>query len=42
MWAARASGNPARILDAVAPLPDSTVSALARLRRSAGWGDGDR
>lgn len=41
MWAARASGHAARILDAVDPLPDSTVAALARLRRQAGWGHGD-
>jgi len=42
MWAARASRDPERILDRIDPLPDSTVAALARLRRSAGWGDGDR
>ena len=42
MWAARASGDPQRVLDRVDPLPDSTVAALARLRRSAGWGDGGR
>ena len=42
MWAVRASGNPQRILDHVDPLPDSTVAALARLRRGAGWCDGDR
>ena len=40
MWAARASGNAERILDAVDPLPPSTVSALVRLRARAGWGDG--
>jgi hypothetical protein len=42
IWAARASGNPQRILDRAEPLPDSTVRALARLRRDAGWGDGGR
>jgi hypothetical protein len=42
MWAARASGDPARILDRSDPLPTSTLAALARLRRAAGWGDGDR
>jgi hypothetical protein len=38
MWAARASGMQQRILDQVDPLPDSTLRALARLRRDAGWG----
>jgi hypothetical protein len=42
MWAARASGNPQRILDHVDPLPESTVAALARLRRKGRSGDGDR
>jgi hypothetical protein len=42
MWAARASGNPQRVLDREAPLPASTIAALARLRRDAGWGRGDR
>lgn len=42
MWAIRASGDPGRILDQVDPLPDSTVAALARLRRAAVNGDGDR
>jgi hypothetical protein len=37
MWAARASGNPRRILEHVDPLPDSTLAALARLRAEAGW-----
>src|SRR5579871_278154 len=41
MWAARASGNPERILDYVDPLPASTVVALARLRREAKHHDGD-
>ena len=40
MWAARASGNAERILDAVDPLPASTTAALVRLRQRAGWGDG--
>jgi len=42
MWAARASGNPQRILDRIDPLPESTVAALARLRRASGWGNGGR
>lgn len=37
MWAARASGMRQRILDQSDPLPESTVVALARLRREAGW-----
>jgi hypothetical protein len=41
MWAIRAGGAAQRVLAAVDPLPDSTVRALARLRRLAGWGDGD-
>jgi hypothetical protein len=42
MWATRASGNAERILDHVDPLPASSVAALARLRRQAGWGRGSR
>lgn len=42
MWAARAGGHPQRVLDQVEALPASTLVALARLRRTAGWGDGDR
>lgn len=42
MWAARASGHPQRILDQVDPLPESTVAALTRLRKEAGWGHGRR
>lgn len=42
IWAIRAGGAAERVLAAVDPLPDSTVTALARLRRLAGWGDGDR
>lgn len=42
MWAIRASGRAQRILDQRDPLPASTVTALARLRRAAGWGDDDR
>jgi hypothetical protein len=37
MWAARASGMRQRILEQVDPLPESSVAALARLRRQAGW-----
>ena len=33
MWAARASGQPQRILDHVDPLPETTIAALTRLRR---------
>jgi hypothetical protein len=40
LWAARASGDPRRILDRVDPLPESTQRALARLRKSANWGNG--
>lgn len=39
MWAARMSGMRDRILAAEDPLPESTVIALTRLRRQAGWGD---
>ena len=42
LWAARVSGNPQRILDQIDPLPQSTVSALARLRKTAGWNRGIR
>ena len=41
-WAVRASGEPTRVLEHVDPLPESSVRALERLRRRAGWGDGDR
>jgi hypothetical protein len=37
LWAARASGMRDRVLAQVDPLPESTVAALARLRRTAGW-----
>jgi hypothetical protein len=40
LWALRASGHPERILDRVDPLPASTLSALARLRKDANWGHG--
>lgn len=39
MWALRLNRDPQRILDHADPLPESTSSALTRLRRSAGWGD---
>ncbi|HEX4476754.1 MAG TPA: hypothetical protein VGL84_06510 [Gaiellaceae bacterium] len=42
MWAARASGDANRVLDYVEPLPESTVRALARLRRESGWGGAGR
>ena len=35
MWAVRASPFPERVLSSVDPLPESTVRALARLRRRA-------
>lgn len=38
-WAARVSGMRQRVLDAVDPLPASTLAALGRLRRAAAWGD---
>jgi hypothetical protein len=40
MWAARASGMRDRILSHEDPLPPSTLEALARLRKQAGWGLG--
>lgn len=40
MWAVGLNEAPQRVLDYVDPLPESTVTALARLRRAAGWGDG--
>jgi hypothetical protein len=42
LWAARASGMVDRILDRVDPLPESSLRALERLRREAGWGSGRR
>ncbi len=39
MWAIAAGGQRTRVLAHVDPLPASTVRALARLRRAAGWGD---
>ena len=42
VWAARLSGRPQRVFDAVDPLPASSVAALARLRQAAGWDRGDR
>jgi hypothetical protein len=42
MWAARASGMRQRILDQLDPLPSSTLDALERLRRQAGWPHDDR
>jgi hypothetical protein len=37
MWAIRASGRAEQILAHEDPLPESTMRALARLRREAGW-----
>jgi hypothetical protein len=42
IWAVRASADPERVLAYEDPLPESTLEALARLRREAGWGRGDR
>jgi hypothetical protein len=42
MWAVQASGLAERVLEHVDPLPPSTVAALARMRRSVGWGDAGR
>ncbi len=42
MWATTLSGQRQRILDRIDPLPESTVAALARLRKQAGWGDAGR
>ena len=41
IWAARVSGRRKQILETVDPLPDSTVKALERQRREAGWYDAD-
>lgn len=38
MWAMRAGGMASRIASHVDPLPESSVRALERLRRDAGWG----
>ena len=38
LWAAKASGQGERVLSYQDPLPESTVQALARLRREHGWG----
>ncbi|MEQ9077410.1 MAG: hypothetical protein RLP09_26350 [Sandaracinaceae bacterium] len=38
LWAAKASGHGERVLSYQDPLPESTVQALARLRRQHGWG----
>ncbi len=40
IWAVNASGHRDRILGHEDPLPESTVRALERLRRKAGWGHG--
>jgi hypothetical protein len=40
MWAVRASGRAERILAHEDPLPETTVRALVRLRREAGWPHG--
>jgi hypothetical protein len=37
MWAIRASGRAEQILAQEDPLPETTVRALERLRREAGW-----
>ena len=37
LWALKASGQAPRILGHVDPLPQSTVLALRRLQRQAGW-----
>jgi hypothetical protein len=42
MWAIRTHPDPQRILEHSDPLPESTVQALARLRREAGWGHAGR
>ena len=42
MWAIRAGGAAATVLEQLDPLPASTVAALARLRSASGWGNGDR
>lgn len=42
MWAITLSGHRERILEHEEPLPESTLSALGRLRKQAGWGDAGR
>ncbi len=42
IWALRMTPDPERILAHEDPLPASSVAALARLRREAGWGDDRR
>jgi hypothetical protein len=42
MWAVRVSGRATAILEHEDPVPQSTLDALARLRREAGWPDGGR
>lgn len=42
IWAAKASGRAEQILAYEDPLPESSVRALARLRREAGWPRADR
>ncbi|MCB9594870.1 MAG: hypothetical protein H6719_19265 [Sandaracinaceae bacterium] len=42
IWAVRASGDAERILSHIDPLPVTSVRALERLRRKAGWGDDGR
>jgi hypothetical protein len=42
IWAVHASGDPERILAHEDPLPESTIAALARLRKERGWGERDR
>lgn len=42
MWAVRASGRADAILSYEDPLPESTITALARLRQKCGWPDAGR
>jgi len=42
IWAIRASGRAETILAQVDPLPESTLQALARLRKETGWGEEPR
>ena len=45
-WAVRATvdghADPGRVLDHRDPLPPTTLAAMARLRKQAGWGDAGR
>ena len=37
VWALRLCDHPERVLERSEPVPESTLAALARLRRASGW-----